>query len=339
MKFLYVILFVFMIIFNGYSNPIDYTKSVIIRPANADIITQKAVKVFQEEVQKRTGILLPLISKWPEANNTVIVIGLSSALEKMNLPIDKNSQNTDASEGFRLAIVANPKPYILVSGNDPRGVLYGVGKLLRILSLKQNHISATKAAEIISSPRYPVRGHQLGYRPKTNAYDAWDVATFDQYIRELAIFGANSIEIMPPRTDDDLTSPLMKVAPLDMMIKQSEIADSYGKDVWMWYPNMGIDYQHPDSIKKELEERHQIFSRLKRVDVVFVPGGDPEISIRISSSHGWNRWQMSCTPITQKPKYGYHPRPFVRLKNGSIPFTPMSTVITPGLAESYLVRG
>ena len=37
-----------------------------------------------------------------------------------------------------------------------------------------------------------MRGHQLGYRPKTNAYDAWSVPMWEQYIRELAIFGTNS---------------------------------------------------------------------------------------------------------------------------------------------------
>jgi hypothetical protein len=115
----------------------------------------------------------------------------------------------------------------------------------------------------------------LGYRPKTNAYDAWNVEKFDQYIRELAIFGANSIEIMPPRTDDDLVSVHMPISPLQMMKKQSEICDKYGLDVWIWYPNMGSDYQHPDSVAHELKEREEIFSQLKRIDVVFVPGGDP----------------------------------------------------------------
>ena len=27
---------------------------------------------------------------------------------------------------------------------------------------------------VTTAPKYPLRGHQLGYRPKTNSYDAWD---------------------------------------------------------------------------------------------------------------------------------------------------------------------
>ncbi len=47
----------------------------------------------------------------------------------------------------------------------------------------------------------------MGYRPKNNTLDAWEPAQFEQYIRELAFFGADSIEILPPRTDDELTVP------------------------------------------------------------------------------------------------------------------------------------
>ena len=47
----------------------------------------------------------------------------------------------------------------------------------------------------------------------------------------------------------------MKLPPIEMMTKQAEIIDSYGMDVWIWYPNVGEDYTHPDPIREELEER------------------------------------------------------------------------------------
>jgi hypothetical protein len=143
------------------------------------------------------------------------------------------------------------------------------------MQLTRQSILVPKDLDITTSPKFPLRGHQLGYRPKVNAYDAWSPEQYDQYIRELAIFGSNSIEIMPPRTDDHRLSPHMKVPPMEMMIKLSEIIDSYGLDVWIWYPNMGDDYTQPDSIKKELKEREDIFKKLKRIDHILVPGGDP----------------------------------------------------------------
>ena len=253
---------------------LDFTNSVIVTPQKLDKLEHKAITVLQEEIQKRTGIRLNTATKWPKNQQTVIAIGQAEQMKDFAGPYSNifAKGQTLNKEGFRLLIKEN---VILVAGNGPRGIFYGIGKLLRSLYMKPGSISAPKSLDITTSPRYAIRGHQLGYRPKTNAYDAWGPAQFDQYIRELAIFGTNSIEIIPPRSDDTLTSPHMKLPPIEMMIKQAEIIDSYGMDVWIWYPNVGNDYTQPDSVRKELEEREDIFKRLKRIDVVFVPGGDP----------------------------------------------------------------
>jgi len=97
--------------------------------------------------------------------------------------------------------------------------------------MRDGQILVPENLNIASSPAYPIRGHQLGYRPKTNSYDAWSIGQFDQYIRDLAIFGANSIEIMPPRTDDDFSSVHMQLPAIEMIAEQSKICDSYGMDV------------------------------------------------------------------------------------------------------------
>jgi len=253
---------------------LDFTNSVIVTPRKLEKLEQKAITVLREEVQKRTGIQLNTVIKWPWNKQPVIAIGQKEQIKSFAGPYSNILGNgqTLSKEGFRLLIKENS---ILVVGNDPRGVFYGVGRLLRNLYMKPGFISAPNNLKINTSPRYPIRGHQLGYRPKTNAYDAWEAAQFDQYIRELGMFGANCIEIIPPRSDDTLTSPHMKLPPIEMMIKQAEIIYSYGMDVWIWYPNVGDDYTHPDSVREELKEREEIFKKLKRIDVVFVPGGDP----------------------------------------------------------------
>ncbi|MEK6756583.1 MAG: alpha-glucuronidase family glycosyl hydrolase [Bacteroidota bacterium] len=253
---------------------LDFTNSVIVTPPKLERLEIKAITVLREEIQKRTGIQLSTLTQWPKNQQSVIAVGQTGQMKILAGPYSDILEDGQAlgKEGFRLSVKGNA---IFVAGNDPRGVLYGIGKLLRTLRMIPGSISVPEDLDITTSPRYPIRGHQLGYRPKTNAYDAWSPAQFDQYIRELALFGANSIEIIPPRTDDDLTSPHMKLAPIEMMIKQAEIIDSYGMDVWIWYPNMGNDYTHPDSIREELQEREDVFKKLKRIDAVFVPGGDP----------------------------------------------------------------
>ena len=77
---------------------------------------------------------------------------------------------------------------------------------------------------IATAPKFPLRGHQLGYRPKTNSYDAWSVPMWDQYIRDLAVFGTNAIELMPPRSDDASDSPHFPLPQMQMMVEMSRLA-------------------------------------------------------------------------------------------------------------------
>jgi hypothetical protein len=70
---------------------------------------------------------------------------------------------------------------------------------------------------------YHIRGHQLGYRNTANSWDAWTVDQFEKYIRELALFGTNSIENIP--FQDDAPGPNMKVPRKEMNRRMSEICN------------------------------------------------------------------------------------------------------------------
>ena len=85
---------------------------------------------------------------------------------------------------------------------------------------RQDH-ARRRCSTSTTAPEYPLRGHQLGYRPKTNSYDAWDLAQWEQYIRDLAVFGTNAIELIPPRSDDDADSPHFPLPPMEMMVGMS----------------------------------------------------------------------------------------------------------------------
>ena len=182
-----------------------------------------------------------------------------------------------SADGFYIASGSDANGrWISIVGSDERGLLFGVGKLLRTVTFgKQTAAVDPALLNGATAPKYPLRGHQLGYRPKTNAYDAWDVATWDQYIRDLAMFGTNAIELMPPRTDDAADSPHFPLPPEQMMIEMSRICDEYGLDVWIWYPAMDPDYADPATVESALKEWAHIYQVLPRIDALFVPGGDP----------------------------------------------------------------
>jgi len=273
---LFLILFILIYPSSLFGQMIDLGQAKIISLEKQDPLVLNAINILQEEISKRSNITLTKGSKFQNRSQRAIVIGLENGLDKFPLEYRQflATMPEIKAEGYKIAVVPK-KNVVIVVGNDSRGVLYGVGKLLRKLELSQGQILLPSDLNIASSPAYPIRGHQLGYRPKTNSYDAFSVEQFDDYIRDLAIFGANSIEIMPPRTDDDFTSIHMKLPAIEMIVEQSKICDKYGMDVWMWYPNLGSDYTSPDSLKLEIEERRKVFKAVPRLDALFVPGGDP----------------------------------------------------------------
>ena len=245
-------------------------------PGKDNAQLQEAVVVLQQVVKEHSNILLPVVHE-SSANDKLLIV-VCTATQEAALPkifyAALNKLPVTRKDGYKITFLKNEQT-ILVEGHDERGALYGIGYLLRKMELRKGQILAPENLNISSTPTYPIRGHQLGYRPKTNAYDAWSVDQFDHYIRDLALFGANSIEIMPPKTDDDYSNSHMKLPAIKMIAEQSRICKKYGLDVWMWYPNMGNNYTSPDSIQKELDERSNVFKVLPKLNALFVPGGDP----------------------------------------------------------------
>ncbi len=254
---------------------LDFSKTSIFCSDRNNIRLNKAATVLQEELQLRTKLLPAFAGKPVSGANPLIVVCLDNEAGILPSGIREALELLPATgkEGYKIALI--DAKYLVIAGHDERGVLYGAGQVLRKMELSDHKILVPNHFSVSSTPAYPIRGHQLGYRPKTNAYDAWSVAQYDRYIRDLALFGANSIEIMPPRTDDDATSQNMKIPAIQMIAEQARICQSYGLDVWMWYPNMNSDYNSPDSISFELAEREKIFKLLPKLDALFVPGGDP----------------------------------------------------------------
>jgi hypothetical protein len=53
------------------------------------------------------------------------------------------------------------------------------------------------------------------------------------------------------------------------------LAADYGLDVWIWFPAIDDDYTDEKTVNAALVEWGEVFRSLPKIDVVFVPGGDP----------------------------------------------------------------
>jgi hypothetical protein len=287
----------------GGAASLDLNKAVIVSPSALSAPEKKAVTVLVEEIEKRTQVRLQTAGAWPSDSTPVIAIGPASALKSFagrHAATLAAERGVAGAEGYRIRVLKDPAPAVFVIGNDARGVLFGVGRLLRTLRLDTRSITLPEDFSVATAPKYSLRGHQLGYRPKTNAYDAWTVPMWEQYIRDLAIFGTNAIELIPPRSDDADQSPHFPLPKMEMDAQVSRVAGEYGLDVWVWYPAMDQDYSDPKTVEFALNEWGEFFKAMPRLDAVFVPGGDP--------GHTRPKYLLALLEKQTENLHRYHPK-------------------------------
>jgi hypothetical protein len=256
---------------------IDLTSAtVVVRENGAPVAEKTAVTVLLEEAEKRTGVRWSSKSGWPDSGAVIVATSKLDGLAGGPHAPDEILKSVARlkPEGFVIAVDGTkPKqPVVWVVGADARGVLFGVGKLLRVMKLTKSTATLEATTNLATSPEYSIRGHQLGYRNRANSWDAWTVQQFDQYIRELAIFGANSVENIP--FQDDTPGVLMRVPRSEMNVHMSEICQRYDQDYWVWTP---ADFDLADTAKRAqaLKDHEALYKACPRLDGVFIPGGDP----------------------------------------------------------------
>jgi hypothetical protein len=255
---------------------LDLSSAVVVAPPERSRPEENAVVMLLAEVEKRSQVRWRRAASWPDAAGPVIAVAAAGAWKALPGKEPPAPGADGRPEGFRIRTeTRGGAPLVWVSGNDARGVLYGVGRLLRALRIERRSIRLPAGFAADAAPRTPLRGHQLGYRPKTNSYDGWTAAMWEDYIRDLVVFGANAIELIPPRSDDVPDSPHFPMPQMEMMVAMSRLAADYGLAVWIWYPALDRDYADPATVEFALEEWGEVFRKLPRVDAIFVPGGDP----------------------------------------------------------------
>lgn len=237
-------------------------------PKELKIVTEQgenarfAADFLKDEIFFRSGAVIPVenaadADREAEAGEGEILLQTDSELEEETFTLTRKGDG------------------IKIQAADKRGFLYGVSWVLRKMYLKDRKTGfSEELTDIKIQPSYRMRGHQLGYRDKQNTCPAWTESEYERYIRDLLIFGSNSIELLPPRTDDNLFSGHFKRDPFELMIELSGIIHSYGMDVHVWYPYLSLSIEG-DTFKKEMAEREKIFKAVPYIDGLLIPAGDP----------------------------------------------------------------
>ncbi len=261
-----------------YSGPATNVKWTISRNAtivhaknNLSGVESAAAALLANEVKKRTGLILSISTEFPPTGDVII---LKQAAARMKLPFQLPSSAVPAkAESFRITSSdQGGRKIILIEGSDARGVLFGTGRLLRMMNYGVNSIGFDEMPMLSSSPDKPIRGHQLGYRNTANSYDGWSKQQFEQYIQDLIVFGVNSIESIP--IFDESSSPHFKTPPMEMNAFISNVCNKYDLDYWMWIPAQ-FDLNDKEKRNQYLATFEKICRQSARINGVFFPGGDP----------------------------------------------------------------
>lgn len=179
-------------------------------------------------------------------------------------------------EGFTLHRVPQPSLDLVVEGADPLGALFGVGYLLREARSAGAWLELPAAGPIASTPVVRVRGVQLGYRAVNNTIHTWGLDQFERYLRDLLVFGCNTVELTPPeRPPESEPASAERARDWEKNLRLAELAHAYGVAVSLWLPVSEHDARTPDGREAIVSDRRRLFESMAHIDHLFTPGGDP----------------------------------------------------------------
>ena len=209
---------------------------------------QQAARILSDEIRERTD-------RTPSINSLTVPCVVFSETE--NLP-DRDS--------FRASLIERE---LTIEAKGIRGFLYGIGLFLRkSVFIGEEH----RLIEDISgdyTPDKSIRGHQTGYRPTANSYEAWDLEGFRRYYLDMMYFGANTVEHIPYERGVSNRNALMRYDELDFLAATSAQADELDLNISLWHPNSEKD---PN---EAVANRETVFKKTPRIDFFFPPGSDP----------------------------------------------------------------
>ncbi|GAB3330712.1 hypothetical protein GCM10027299_35810 [Larkinella ripae] len=267
-----LLLLSYLIPFHLAAQPINFKNAaILVAPSVPAPMRTTAPQMLTEEIAKRTQITLKQTQTASAGTTIILALSSDQTVAGKTVPTRTGTDRPEQKpEGFRVVSEGNT---LWILGADARGILFGSGWLLRNLKMDAKRLELPGPVEVASAPAYPIRGHQLGYRTTANSYDAWNVAQFEQYYRELAIFGTNAIEGIPFH-EGESKSPHFPVPPKEMQVRMSELCQKYDMDYWVWTP---ATFELTDEAQRKAElEKHETFYRAcPRLDHIFFPGGDP----------------------------------------------------------------
>lgn len=207
-----------------------------------------AAELFSEEIEIRTN-------KKP------------SVFDKKNGECFVELKIIDESESEDFSIQHDEKK-ITVTAHRLRSLIYGYSVFLRKCRTVDGELVLTKDIGGDYSPYMPIRGHQLSYTDMNNTYETWDRKQYERYIRDLMMFGTNTVEAC--LGDDEKHTDLMKYSFEEITKIKSQICEKL--DI-----NFSIFCAYAKRLSDEESSDYLCgcCNGISKFNFYFPPGGDP----------------------------------------------------------------
>ncbi|MCA9434597.1 MAG: hypothetical protein KC978_02355 [Candidatus Omnitrophica bacterium] len=255
------------------SENLDLRQSVVV--ATGETVVQTAQRMLVEEIAKRTGIELPRQTSIGGRTSAYILLCRSDDAPDELSDFVGDMEVPKKPEGFAIAVhTVDQAPIVVLAGHDDDGVLFAAGRLLLEMRMGKGTLELPEDFRIATAPRYPHRGHQMGYRALSHCYDAWSAETYEQYMRELAIFGANAFETTSFRSPDSKDSPHAKLTRGEMAAAWSRICANYGFEFWLFGNASGGQGESEENWDQSIVRRVDLLRAIPHLDHVYLTGGD-----------------------------------------------------------------
>jgi hypothetical protein len=252
------------------AHALELAQATIVTTDDGPIVAT-AARMLAEEITTRTGIALPVAAQ-PADGLPVILLGRVTGLpEALRALVDVPAK----PEGFAIGVAPhNGARAVVLAGRDERGVLFAAGRLLLALRMAPGTIALPDDYRIATAPRYPYRGHQIGFRNLSHCYDAWTPEVYEQYMRELAVFGANGFETTSFQNPNEFDGPHAKVSKGEMAAAWSRICKDYGYDFWLFTGAIGGTGESDEDLEHSVQRRAAVLRAFPHLDHIYATGGD-----------------------------------------------------------------
>lgn len=287
----------------------------------------------------------------PEDWQALVLVGhpdrhLVAAALMASHGVRRPSETRPGPEGYIVQRVGHARaPTVIVTGNDGRGCLYGVGAFLRAVDLGRQGQVGIPYLKLSSAPAFPMRGSDLKFWQERRIANweigLWSLKQWEEEIVDLALWGINLIRrrLLHTAFDTWLDEHELMIEDgpgkvgWEMEKQLNQIIHDYGLQVCICYPPTIVaaavtrDAWHPGSPwprlvcpslpaarDRVLYERLQIFKELQHIDHLFIPPYEVGVC-ECENCRPWAETYVELARDTARHLHRYHPHAQVWLSN------------------------